>query len=323
MAFRFPRRLNLGYARPFGRRGNVVALAGLGALLVSPTLASPAQAQIIIGGHSGPAVSVDDGVLERLGPPLTLPQLFLGEHNPGVVKRQVATNRRSTQSAAPSHRRGKRVATRSKHPTSHKTAVAKAAPSHAVAAPVKMASSLNRIIHLIPPSSRVASAAPTPPAETSRETSRPEISHQEVAISAPTKPSVVALAAPAPAPAPKQPTSSDTPPPAIVPPQQTREETPPAPVAPPSQPVVATTPPIAAPAPSVAAAPTPSTTIAPAPPIPTAPPVQMAAATTIGNVASAVKFKQGATDLGGGPQPVLDAIANRLLANETFRVQVV
>jgi outer membrane protein OmpA-like peptidoglycan-associated protein len=54
-----------------------------------------------------------------------------------------------------------------------------------------------------------------------------------------------------------------------------------------------------------------------------APPVQMAAATTVGNAASALKFKPGATDLGSGAQPVLDTIANRLLANETLRVQII
>jgi outer membrane protein OmpA-like peptidoglycan-associated protein len=318
----------------------LIALAGLSAVLVSP-----AQAQIIIGGHTGPAVSIDDSVLERLGPPLTLPQLFLGGRNPGAVKRQVAANQPATHKATPSHRSGKHhVATRSKQPSSHKTAVAKAAPSHAARAPMQTASSLNQIIHLIPPKSRIASAEPT----TTTETSHPAISHQETAISAPTAPSVVALAAPVPAP--KQPASSDTPTPPVLPPQQAREEAPPAPVAPPSQPVIAAAPP-AAPAPTftaraaisapppapsptatptvlapsmtiASAAPPPSMTITPSTPAAGAPPVQMAAATTVGNVATAVKFKAGATDLGGA-QPALDAIANRLLANENLRVQLI
>src|SRR6185437_6571015 len=98
MAFRLPRRLHLGRMRSFGRRGNVVALAGLGALLVSS-----AQAQVIIGGHGGPAVSVDNSVLDRLRPPLTLPQLFLGERNPSAIKPQEATNHRNTHKAAPAH----------------------------------------------------------------------------------------------------------------------------------------------------------------------------------------------------------------------------
>jgi outer membrane protein OmpA-like peptidoglycan-associated protein len=333
MAFRLPRRLELGCKRPPGRRGNLIALAGLGAMLISP-----AQAQIVIGGHNGPAVSVDDSVLARLGPPLTLPQLFLGERNPGAAKRQVAANPPATHKATPSHHRGKHhVATRSKQPSRHKTAVAKAAPSHGAAAPVQTASSLNRIIHLIPPKSRLANAEP---ATAPTETSRPAISHQETAISAPTKPSVVALVAPAPTP--KPPTSSDTPTPPVLPQQQAREETPPESVAAPSQPVVAVTPPVAtaaptvtaraampapapAPAPSMtvaSAAPPPSTTVAPTAPNGVAPPVQMAAATTVGSAATAVKFKPGATDLGGS-QPALDAIANRLLGNENLRVQLI
>jgi outer membrane protein OmpA-like peptidoglycan-associated protein len=51
--------------------------------------------------------------------------------------------------------------------------------------------------------------------------------------------------------------------------------------------------------------------------------VQTASATTVGNAASALKFKAGATDLGSGPQPVLDTLANRLLANEGLRVQII
>jgi outer membrane protein OmpA-like peptidoglycan-associated protein len=373
MALRLPRRLKLGRLPSFGRRGNI-ALAGLGALLITSLPSSPSQAQVIIGGHGGPAVSVDNSVLERLGPPLTLPQYFLGERDPGALNRRVATNQRSPHSAAPSHRTANRhVATR--HVTHRKTAIVKARPSRAAKAPVKMASSLNQIIHLIPPKSRIAGATPstsTPPRQqstTQQAANTPTITHQEAAISAPTKPAVAALAAPAtPTPAPKQPASRDTPTPALVPPQQAREETPPAPVTPPSQPVVAaaapaaaapatpvaiaSTKPVATPAmtvtPNAGAAPYvpfstvaaiapsgPTITVAAAVPTPmtvtpnvSAPaaagsPVQMASATTVGNAASALKFKAGATDIGSSAQPVLDNIANRLLANESLRVQIV
>jgi outer membrane protein OmpA-like peptidoglycan-associated protein len=37
----------------------------------------------------------------------------------------------------------------------------------------------------------------------------------------------------------------------------------------------------------------------------------------------AVKFKPGVTELGGGAQPVLDALANRLLANQELRVALI
>lgn len=49
----------------------------------------------------------------------------------------------------------------------------------------------------------------------------------------------------------------------------------------------------------------------------------MAAATTAGSGETAVKFKPGITELGAGAQPVLDALANRLLANPQLRVQLV
>jgi outer membrane protein OmpA-like peptidoglycan-associated protein len=49
----------------------------------------------------------------------------------------------------------------------------------------------------------------------------------------------------------------------------------------------------------------------------------MAAATTVGGAATALKFKPGVTDLGNGGQPVLDTIANKLLGNESLRVQLV
>ena len=51
--------------------------------------------------------------------------------------------------------------------------------------------------------------------------------------------------------------------------------------------------------------------------------MQMAAATTVGNSISAVKFGTGATELASGPQPALDAVAGKLLGNDNLRVQVI
>jgi len=235
----------------------VVALIGLSALLVSQ-----AEAQAIGGGQSGAAVTVDNSVLEQLGPP-------------PVAK-----------------------------------APGKTAPS----------------IHLIPPKSRLANAAP----KSSRKTS-----HQKATIRAPTKPAVAALAAPVPAAsALKQSASSDSPTTPVVP-QQARDEAPPAPVAPPSEPKVtaraATPAPMPAPSSTatpaspaaMTAAPTPGTTVAPTEPAAGGSLVQMAAATTLGNAAMTVKFKPGVTDLGGGAQPVLDTVASRLLANQELRLQLI
>lgn len=223
MALRLPRRPKLGFRQVFGRWGNVIALIGLSALLVST-----AKAQAVSDGRSGAAVTVDNSVLEQLGP---------------------------------------------------------------ARAPAKTTSS----IHLIPRKSSRAAAAPT---------SSSKASHQKATISAPTTPAVAALVAPPPAPKPSA--SGDG---AMPSPQQARDQTPPASA-------IAAAPSATAPAP---AAPSPSA----AAPAASAPPVQMASATTVGKEPSALKFKPGATDLGSGDQPVLDAVATRLLANESLRVQLV
>lgn len=300
MAFRLPRRLKLG-CKFDGRCWSAIALIG-----ISTAFVSPATAQTSSGGHKSPAVTVDDNVLDRLGPPPTGSQ----QRNSGAIKPHATAHSRTT---------------------GHKTAVVKA--------PAKTASSPHETIHLIPPKSRLASAAPRWPGKASH----PAISHQQVAVSAATKPAVAALAAPVPAP--KQLASSDTATQIVAPPQQARSEAPTPAVVPPAEPAVAAKPVVAAPtiaagaatpappptatpaAPSAAtlaaAAPAPSPAAGPPPPVTAAPPVQMAAATTVGSGETAVKFKPGITDLGSGAQPVLDALANRLLANQELRVQLV
>lgn len=49
--------------------------------------------------------------------------------------------------------------------------------------------------------------------------------------------------------------------------------------------------------------------------------MQKATTAAVGN--GSIKFGAGATDLGAGPQPTLDAIATKLLADESLRVQVI
>jgi outer membrane protein OmpA-like peptidoglycan-associated protein len=280
MAFRLRQSLKLGCKRRLGGHGSAIALIALSALL-----ASPAHAQ-------GSAVTVDNNVLDRLGPSPTLPSKSSG----------------------------------------HKTTPAKT--------PAKTASSHDQI-HLIPPKSRQASAALAAP-------SHPALTHQQAAVSASPKPAVAALAAPVAAPAPKQPASASRAATPVVPPPPPRVvmEAPPAAIASPSEPAGAAKPPAAAPTvatqaatpasmpaaspittPSTSASATaPATPAAPsaaAAPVAAPPPVQMAAATTAGSGETAVKFRPGITDLGTGAQPVLDALANRLLANQQLRVQLV
>jgi outer membrane protein OmpA-like peptidoglycan-associated protein len=50
----------------------------------------------------------------------------------------------------------------------------------------------------------------------------------------------------------------------------------------------------------------------------------VAAASTVGSgLETAVKFKPGVTELGGGAQPGLDAVVERLLANQQLRVELI
>jgi len=282
-------------------------------MLAGVMLAATAHAQTIIGGSRKPAVSIDTGVLDRLGAAPTLPQFFLGARNPQRVARPVAMAERTI--APRRYDRPRSVAARRGMPASRNRSAQ--APARRV-----MASSLNQIIHLNRPDSRFASAAP-PPAP---------VSHDQAAINEPTTPAVTALATPVPMPAPmpKPPQSSDIPPP-VLSPQPAREVVPMAPpVAPPSPAAAkppsvalatAASPPAAQPSPVVVASTPPGA--APATVAAPAPPVQMAAATTVGAGLSAVKFGPGATELPPGPQPALDAVAARLLGNDNLRVQVI
>lgn len=252
MAIRVLRRLGLGFEWSLGRRANVVALIAVSAFAISP-----AEAQVTVGNRSGSSVTVDNGVLEGLGPPPA------GKVTP---------------------------------------------PRAAKKAPAKTA------IHLVPPKSRVARAAPTQSGKAD---------HREATSNASTKPSVAALAPPVAAPALQRPASSDTP--AVAKPQQSTRGGVPGPA--PSEPAPATPSPVT-PAPPAAAtvasaAAMPSMRVSPTPPAASAPPVQAAAATTVGGAETAIKFKPGVTELGVGAQPALDALAARMLANPEFRVELV
>jgi len=273
--------------------------------LLGAVAATDVDAQVVVGGSRHPAVTIDNSVLDRLGPAPNLPHLFLGARGLSHAARPGATASRT----APSRGRATHTANRRSLPNAHR-----APTQFAQAAPARAPSSLNQIIHLSPPATRVATAPP--PAS---------LLHDQAAISAPTQPAIAALAAPVPGPGPRPQPSNDAPAP-VLPPQPARQIAP-APLAPTSP-----TPPLATPAATAAPAPAPTriTTAAAqapapvaAPPVASPPPVQMAAATTVGAGLSAVKFNAGATDLARGPQPTLDAVASRLLGNDNLRVQVI
>jgi outer membrane protein OmpA-like peptidoglycan-associated protein len=196
-------------------------------------------------------------------------------------------------------------------------------------------SSLDQIIHLIPPRPRMASAAPPLPSG--------PILHQQATLAAPAKASVVALRAPASLPAApsKQPTNSDGPASALAAVAPAREVSAPTPLSPPSQAAAGPPPAVALPVAAVAtteaarpvaiapvaavatASPAAPPATASSTPVALAAPLQMAAATTTASALSQLKFGVGATDLPAGNQPVLDSVVNRLLANDNLRVQVI
>lgn len=263
---------------------------------------STARAQVVVGSNKPPAVTVDSNVLDSLGAAPTLPQLFLGDRALVHPPRPATTSRTEYGRTERSRHVARRVA------TTH-------APSKG--------------IHLVPPSSQAAARAPA-------------ATHDETA----TQQKLAALAAPVPAPAPMPslPQSSPPPPAPVLPPEPAHVVAPSAPATAPAQ-TAAAAPAAANPAPPPPAAPstaasvppaaTPPAAVAmaapaastaaptPAPAAGAAPPVQMAAATTVGSGLSAIKFPAGVTDLPPGPQPALDAVAARLLADQSLRVQVI
>ncbi len=325
---------------------------GLASLVGVGLTVQPAMAQMIIGGRGAPAVMVDNSVLDRLGAAPTLPQLFLEQRHPGTIARAAATRPYaapnayrppSYASAAPTRRhRTTRVA---------RTQRARSPIQVASAEPVRQKSSLNSIIHLIPPGSQT----PPPPQTQIATLKPPVVARQEVAMAEPTKPSVAALVPPnsSPLPGPRQsnavptapivpaaPSRDDQPVTAPTQPPAAKVETPPvattappapvvAPKAPEPTPVVASAPPIAAPK---APEPTPPPVIAAAPPkmpdpTPAAPtpaaPVRVASAASAGSNLNAIDFSAGTTELPTSAKPALDAVAAKLATNDAMRVQVV
>lgn len=351
MAFRLPRRPNRGHAW-LGGRGGFVAAALL--IAFAGSAIRIAEAQVVVGDNRAPSVSVDNSVLDSLGPSPTLPQYF-GARAPSAP-RMTPPATTATRSATSHHTQKRRVASQRSKPR------AEAVSHRRVATAEKPHSSLNEVIHLKPP---VASVAPVPSSSALAQTTKPAQQQATTKVSGTTQQKLEALASPVPKPAPLPPlpTTGEIPTTPALPPQPAHDVTPtpastPAAAAPTQNvaavPAPATTAPVPAPAPAETAATTPPPTPAPAPvtsaapvtsttptpltpsapatspavaaaaaPSPAAPPVQMAAATTTGNGISAINFGAGVTDLSSGPQPALDAIAARLIADDNLRVQVV
>jgi outer membrane protein OmpA-like peptidoglycan-associated protein len=285
--------------RGAGRCGVIAAAFGF-------AIMSGAQAQVLVGGERPPSVTIDQSVLDALGPPPTLPQLF-GAREPQAELPQARP--RSAGTASRPSSRAKKTPAKPRNVVRHRARSSKLArkPAPARAAVAKSPAKF----HLTPPVEQAKSESPatTPaaPSKISTTTAPP-----------PEKPAVAETVPPPAPPMPALPQSAAVPAPPVVPPAPPHVEAP----NPPPQPKAAAPhdSPIAPPTPPPAPASAKPTT----PPAPTPPaPVHVASVATIGSALHTVKFAPGATEVPPGSQPALDAVAAKLLANDSLRVQLI
>ena len=251
------------------------------ALMVAPG----AQAQALHSAGSGsPAdVTIDTGVLDALGPALTVPGLLLAPGEHAALRRPEPHHPESHRHVA--MRRHKRRVVHAAHKPAHKFA----------------------IIHLTPPprpTAVAAKAAIPPTAATPAPTPAPTPTVTTTA------PAPVATATPAPAPAaaaPATPVLAATTTPAAMPMTTTAQ-----PVAQPAVAVVSAAA-VASPIPSAQAASPAGRSMA----IPVAAPAAVAGALSV------VRFEAGVSEIPAAARPLLDSVATRLLYNETLRRQLV
>ena len=273
-------------------------------LLTMALAASEAQAQVTVGGNHPPDVMVDQGVLDQLGPAPTLPQLF-GAHgadsraqapqvHPAAKAQRTATKaKKSTKSHKAVH-----------HKTHHKT------PRHKAPAS-RTASKSRSAIHT---ASHPKTAAKAPSATESHE-SKP---------ASPTPPSIAIDSPPPPAPLPAAPQPIAVPAPPVVPPAPPPHVEAPGPGGAPLGETRADSPPTPlVPTPAVASTAKADAAVAAKPAAAQAAAVHVASVASAGHALNAVKFAPGATELPPGGQPLLDALAARLLANDSLRVQLI
>ena len=328
MAQLAPQPVNLAPAPRLGRALWRVALLAA----VSLAMIASVEAQVIIGGGRSPSVTVDNSVLDRLGPAPTLPQLFgavrsdaasrtpqiAAPRSPAVQTASgVSLHKPAVKTASAKKKRATRVAHKS---TKKKTRVARAP---AASTRQLAAASPSQVIHLIPPSAQKASA---PRIASEQPAPAPVLRPAIAAVSSPPPPSPALPALPKDEPAPVAPVIAAAPP----------HEEPPKPIA---QPTATEEPPAASarqdsPPVSLVAA---QTDKVPAPPqtmrdsgaVVTPPavqrpaPVQVAAIAGIGSALNSVRFTPGATDLPQSSKATLDTVAAKLLANDALRVQLI
>jgi len=305
MALLAPRRTlaPTGFSR-LGALGRRVLFA-----LAFAVVASAAQAQVTVGGNHSPDVTVDQSVLDQLGPPPTLPQLFGAQ---GAAESRGETPHLRLHPATKSSRSAAKAkkATKTRKPLSHKTRTATSA--HKAKAPVSHRLATHRPTVHAAPSRQVAKSPPAPPE-----------SKPVAAAPAPAQQPVIAVdSPPPPTPLPASPQPIAVPPPPVLPPTPPHIEAPNPAGKPPAEARADSPPTPLVPTPAVASTVKPE---APAAAKPAAQPaaVQVASVAHADHALSVVKFAPGATELATSDQPILDATAAKLLANEALRVQLV
>jgi outer membrane protein OmpA-like peptidoglycan-associated protein len=311
----------------------LLVVARCGAIVVALAFAplSMARAQVTVGGDRGPDVTIDQSVLDSLGPPLTLPQMFEAQH--GRATRAATEKAASQRAATPKHHssakartmRSTRAARRVKRRTPPRVATRKRAPSSSKARSAHVATASTRrheVIHLIPPAA-ISTAAREKPAP---KPATPAPAPRSVATEAPSKAATAAVT--------EQPRATPTPP--TAPSQASLPQPTAVPPLPPALPGPGSEATAQREAPQATAAPTPllatqsSAATAPATPKTESgidgaksPPVQVATAASVGHAIESVKFAPGATDVPPAARPVLDRVATRLLADEGMQLQLI
>lgn len=245
----------------------------------------PAAAQTVVGGGARPPVTVNQDVLDSLGPSPTLPELLQNRR----PERHIAVTRHEGE-RAPLHRTAKK--------SKKKKAFAKAKPKHK-----KPAVAAKRAAPVAP----VATHAPASP-QTPAKVATTTLAEPTAPKAPPANDATAAPAAPTPPGAPAAPTApaaaATAAPPPPAPPG-------PVPTASPSSAAEA-----AMNAPPAVPAPTP---VAPTPLTPAAAP----ATVSVGADHARVLFAGGAADLPDNAKPMLDAMVAKLRSDDHARLQLV
>ncbi len=324
-----PRRKHFGTAR---RRGGTRCAWLFAALSI--VAATSSQAQVQIGGNRPPSVTVDQSVLDRLGPPQTLPQLFGAAPASGsYVAPPETTASRPTAKESASSSRPRAKTTSAKHRTTHRVARRAAPEKNSSTAraktPSPVASKAGSAIHLVPPGAAPAAV--------------PQVASDQNIVTKSVRPAA-GISPPPETPMPPLPQAAPAPPPPALPPTPAHEEAPTPPAHLPSDQTASAAPASLAAAPPPVPAATPASPPAPAPaappPVaaaPSPPPapvkvasaasqpasVQVATTAAAGNAMNTIKFSAGSTDLPANSAAVLDPVATKLLANDALRVQLI